>query len=236
MNSLSYLNHELAKFPSPEFALTDPNGLLAIGGDLHPKRLLNAYYEGIFPWFNENDPILWWSPDPRAVFVPGALKVSRSLKRDIKRRQWRFSINRAFNQVIEHCALTRQGKEGTWITLEIQQAYKALHQYNKAHSVEVWDGDKLIGGLYGVAVGQVFCGESMFHLQSNASKAAMAMLHQHLLSHRYRLIDAQVMNPHLASLGAKALKRADFINLLKRFRDTEVASDAWHPQEVQIEL
>ncbi|MCE9678333.1 leucyl/phenylalanyl-tRNA--protein transferase [Shewanella sp. AS1] len=234
MNSLSFLNHELAQFPSPEFALTDPNGLLAIGGDLHPKRLLSAYYNGIFPWFNENDPILWWSPDPRAVFVPGSMQVSRSLKRHIKRHGWRFSVDQAFDRVIENCAKTRIGKEGTWITPDIQLAYKKLHRQHKAHSIEVWEGDELIGGLYGIAIGQVFCGESMFHLKSNASKAAMLMLHQHLLAHKFRLIDAQVMNPHLESLGAKALKRSDFINLLKRFRDIEVASDAWHAKEVYL--
>lgn len=236
MNSLSYLNNELAKFPSPEYALTDPNGLLAIGGDLHPKRLLSAYYDGIFPWFNENDPILWWSPDPRAVFVPGSMKISRSLKRHVKKSHWHFSVNRAFAQVIESCAKTREGKDGTWITQEIQQAYKALHAQSKAHSIEVWEKDELVGGLYGLAIGQVFCGESMFHHKTNASKAAMMMLHQHLLTHKFRLIDAQVMNPHLQSLGAKALKRSDFINLLKRFRDIEVASDAWHCAEVYLEL
>nr|WP_275658965.1 leucyl/phenylalanyl-tRNA--protein transferase [Shewanella sp. Isolate11] len=233
---MSYLNNELAKFPSPEYALTDPNGLLAIGGDLHPKRLLSAYYDGIFPWFNENDPILWWSPDPRAVFVPGTMKISRSLKRHINKSQWRFSVNRAFNRVIESCAQSRQGKEGTWITAEIQHAYKALHRQGKAHSIEVWENEQLVGGLYGIAVGQVFCGESMFHYKTNASKAAMMMLHQHLLNHKFRLIDAQVMNPHLESLGAKALKRSDFINLLKRFRDIEVASDTWHCNEVFLEL
>ncbi len=236
MNSLSYLNDELAKFPSPEYALTDPNGLLAIGGDLQPKRLLNAYYNGIFPWFNENDPILWWSPDPRAVFIPGAMKISRSLTRHIKRTPWRFSINQAFDQVIENCAEVRQDKEGTWITEEIQQAYKRLHRQGKAHSIEVWQDGTLVGGLYGIAVGQVFCGESMFHKQTNASKAAMMLLQQHLLKYQFKLIDAQVMNPHLESLGAKAIKRSDFIKLLKRFRDTEITTEAWLCREVFIEL
>ncbi|GIU49666.1 leucyl/phenylalanyl-tRNA--protein transferase [Shewanella algidipiscicola] len=236
MNSLSYLNHELVKFPSPELALTDPNGLLAIGGDLQPQRLLNAYYEGIFPWFNENDPILWWSPDPRAVFVPGSMKVNRRLIRDIKKRDWQFSVNLAFKQVIHYCAQTRMENEGTWITADIEQAYTRLHTQGKAHSIEVWDKGCLIGGLYGLAIGQIFCGESMFHLQSNASKAAMMMLHQHLLAHQFKLIDAQVVNPHLVSLGAKALKRSDFINLLKRFRDTEVDPLTWQPRQVHLDL
>ena len=236
MNSLSYLNHELEQFPSPEFALTDPNGLLAVGGDLQPKRLLNAYYEGIFPWFNIDDPILWWSPDPRAVFVPGNMKTSRSLLKHLKKQPWRYSINHAFSQVIEGCAAPRSSQDGTWITPEIQDAYLKLHELGKAHSIEVWHQDELIGGLYGLATGQVFCGESMFHTQTNASKAAMLLLHQHLLKQGFKLIDAQVMNPHLTSLGATALRRKDFINLLKRFRDLPVAADAWARSEVSLEL
>ncbi|WP_299794285.1 leucyl/phenylalanyl-tRNA--protein transferase [uncultured Shewanella sp.] len=236
MNSLSYLNHELERFPSPEYALTDPNGLLAIGGDLHPTRLLNAYYEGIFPWFNADDPILWWSPDPRAVFVPGSMKTSRSLIKHLKKQDWTFSINRAFKQVVMGCAAPRAAQDGTWITEDIQAAYLQLHKQGHAHSLEVWDGDTLIGGLYGLAIGQVFCGESMFHTQTNASKAAMLVLHQHLLKQGFKLIDAQVINPHLESLGATALKRRDFINLLKRFRDGNVASDPWVVTEVLLEL
>ncbi len=236
MNSLSYLNHQLEQFPEPELALNDPNGLLAIGGDLQPARLLNAYYEGIFPWFNVDDPILWWSPDPRAVFVPGSMKVSRSLIKFLKKQSWTYSINKAFDEVITACAQPRLNQDGTWITSDIQCAYRTLHQQGQVHSVEVWDKDELIGGLYGVAIGQVFCGESMFHTQTNASKAAMLALHQHLRVSGFKLIDAQVINPHLVSLGATALKRKDFINLLKRFRDNEVAIDTWLPAEVYIEL
>jgi len=236
VNSLSYLNHELERFPSPEYALTDPNGLLAIGGDLHPTRLLNAYYEGIFPWFNADDPILWWSPDPRAVFVPGTMKTSRSLIKALKRQTWTYTINRAFSDVMIGCAAPRATQDGTWITQDIQHAYLELHKQGLAHSVEVWDGETLIGGLYGLAIGQVFCGESMFHTQTNASKAAMLVLHQYLLKQGFKLIDAQVVNPHLESLGATALKRNDFINLLKRFRDGKVASNSWVVKEVFLEL
>ncbi|AQS35767.1 leucyl/phenylalanyl-tRNA--protein transferase [Shewanella psychrophila] len=236
MNSLSYLNHQFEQFPEPELALTDPNGLLAIGGDLQPPRLLKAYYEGIFPWFNLDDPILWWSPDPRAVFVPGSMKVSRSLIKYLKKQTWTYSINQTFEEVIKGCAEPRVAQDGTWITTEIQQAYLTLHQQGQAHSVEVWENGTLIGGLYGVAIGQVFCGESMFHTQTNASKAAMLMLHQHLLRSGFKLIDAQVMNPHLVSLGATALKRKDFIKLLKRFRDGDVAANTWLATEVYIEL
>ncbi|WP_076413591.1 leucyl/phenylalanyl-tRNA--protein transferase [Shewanella sp. UCD-KL12] len=236
MNSLSYLNHQLEQFPEPELALNDPNGLLAIGGDLQPTRLLNAYYEGIFPWFNVDDPILWWSPDPRAVFVPGSMKVSRSLSKFLKKQNWTYSINRAFDEVIKGCAQPRLNQDGTWITSDIQHAYQTLHTQGEVHSVEVWENGDLIGGLYGVAIGQVFCGESMFHRQTNASKAAMLVLHQHLRKNGFKLVDAQVINPHLVSLGATALKRKDFINLLKRFRDKPVAVDTWLPAEVYIEL
>ncbi|MEI6860021.1 MAG: leucyl/phenylalanyl-tRNA--protein transferase [Shewanella sp.] len=236
MNSLSYLNHQFEQFPEPELALKDPNGLLAIGGDLQPTRLLTAYYEGIFPWFNLDDPILWWSPDPRAVFIPGSMRVSRSLIKYLKKQTWTYSINLAFGEIIKGCAQPRVAQDGTWITSDIQQAYLALHQKKQVHSVEVWDNGILIGGLYGVAIGQVFCGESMFHTQTNASKAAMLVLHQHLLRSGFKLIDAQVMNPHLVSLGAKALKRKDFIKLLKRFRDGNVSADTWLPTEINIEL
>lgn len=236
MNSLSYLNHHLEQFPEPEQALTDPNGLLAIGGDLQPERLLNAYYEGIFPWFNLDDPILWWSPDPRAVFVPGSMKCSRSLIKYLKKQNWTYTINMAFDDVIKGCAQPRASQEGTWITNEIQQAYQVLHHQGRGHSLEVWENERLIGGLYGLAIGQVFCGESMFHTETNASKAAMMVLHQHLLKSGFKLIDAQVMNPHLASLGATALKRKDFINLLKRFRQGDVSNDTWLSREVHIEF
>ena len=236
MNSLSFLNHELERFPSPEYALSDPNGLLAIGGDLQPARLLAAYYEGIFPWFNADDPILWWSPDPRAVFVPGSIKISRSMRKFLKKQNWKYTINHSFERVIQGCSQPRSKQDGTWITNDIQSAYLALHEQGHAHSVEVWQDDELIGGLYGLVIGQVFSGESMFHTQTNASKAAMITLHQHLLKNGFKLIDAQVMNPHLDTLGAKAIKRIDFLKLLKRFRDKKVNLHTWDATEVQLEV
>lgn len=235
MNSLSFLNDKLTGFPSPEYALAEPNGLLAIGGDLHPDRLLNAYYQGIFPWFNVNDPILWWSPDPRAVFIPGKIHLSTSLRKHVKRHQWKITIDKAFTDVMAGCAQPRAKQDGTWITQEIQLAYCELHRLGHAHSLEVWHGERLIGGLYGIAIGQVFCGESMFHRETNASKVAMMALNQHLFQHGFKLIDAQVMNPHLASLGAKALKRSDFLTLLKEFREGMVDANCWHTPEVIIE-
>lgn len=236
MNSLSFLNHELERFPSPEYALSDPNGLLAIGGDLQPIRLLAAYYEGIFPWFNADDPILWWSPDPRAVFVPGSIKISRSMRKFLKKQDWQYTINHSFEQVIQGCSKPRSKQDGTWITNDIQSAYLALHEQGHAHSVEVRQDGELIGGLYGLVIGQVFCGESMFHTHTNASKAAMIVLHQHLLRNGFKLIDAQVMNPHLDTLGAKAIKRVDFLKLLKRFRDKKVNPHTWDAIEVQLEV
>ncbi|MDR8524196.1 leucyl/phenylalanyl-tRNA--protein transferase [Shewanella fidelis] len=236
MNSLSYLNHDQHGFPPPEQALRDPNGLLAVGGDLRPERLLNAYYNGIFPWFNLDDPILWWSPDPRAVFVPGNMKISRSLLKYLKKQNWTYTINHQFKSVMAGCAAPRAKQDGTWISEEIQQAYYALHQQGRAHSLEVWQGEELIGGLYGINIGQVFCGESMFHRATNASKAAMIVLQQHLQRCGYRLIDAQVVNPHLDSLGAKSIKRDDFLRLLTHLRDGEVNPDSWCKSEVFIEL
>lgn len=236
MNSLSYLNQDQHDFPSPEQALSEPNGLLAVGGDLQPERLLNAYYNGIFPWFNQDDPILWWSPDPRAVFVPGNLKVNRSLLKYLKKKKWTFSINKQFAAVIQGCAAPRAKQDGTWISDDIQQAYLSLHHQGHAHSIEVWEDGALIGGLYGLAIGQVFCGESMFHLRTNASKAAMILLQQHLIRCGFKLIDAQVVNPHLDSLGAKSIKRKDFLTLLHHLRDGNVNPDSWLIAEVTIEL
>ena len=236
MNSLSYLNNDQQGFPPPEQALTDPNGLLAVGGDLRPERLLNAYYNGIFPWFNFDDPILWWSPDPRAVFVPGNMRISRSLIKFLRKQDWTFSINHSFKAVTEGCAAPRSGQDGTWISTEIQQAYLTLHQQGHAHSLEVWQGNQLVGGLYGLAIGQVFCGESMFHRATNVSKAAMIVLQQHLQRSGFKLIDAQVVNPHLDSLGAKSIRREDFIRLLTHLRDGQVHPDSWRKTEVLLEL
>ncbi|MGL5359261.1 MAG: leucyl/phenylalanyl-tRNA--protein transferase [Shewanella sp.] len=236
MKSLSFLDHPSATFPSPERALTDPNGLLAVGGDLRPERLLSAYYNGIFPWFNAEDPILWWSPDPRAIFIPGQVNISTSLRKYLTKQTWRYTINHAFSEVMAGCALPRQKQAGTWISQDIQRAYQTLHQQGYAHSIEVWQGKLLIGGLYGLALGQVFCGESMFHRQTNASKAAMAVLQQHLLTMGFALIDAQVMNPHLASLGAQAINRSEFLQLLSQYRDKKVQADAWRQREVTLDL
>lgn len=203
-------------FPNPELALEEPNGLLAIGGDLSAPRLLEAYNKGIFPWFTEDSPILWWSPNPRAVLFLDQLKISRSLKKILQKNLFEISFNRAFEQVIKACAEPRKHEDSTWITEEMIEAYIELHRAGIAHSVEVWQHQKLVGGLYGVTIGGVFCGESMFSRVSNASKIALVYLVEHLQQRNFSLIDCQIMNPHLASLGAINIPRKQFLTLLNQ--------------------
>ena len=198
-------------FPSTRQALRSPNGLLAIGGDLSLSRLLRAYERGIFPWYQDPQPILWWSPDPRTVLFPGELKISRSLRRAMRKSAYRISADRDFRRVVAGCAAPRKKDTGSWITGDMRAAYIELHQAGYAHSVEVWnrDGD-LVGGLYGVALGQVFFGESMFSKESNASKMALAATLRILADKGYRMIDCQVRSEHLVSLGARDIPRLDF--------------------------
>lgn len=197
-------------FPPTRLAETDPNGLLAVGGDLSTTRLLNAYRRGIFPWYNEDQPILWWSPAPRMVLYPEEIHVSRSLRRSMRQRGYAVGVDQAFAAVVEGCAAPRAGVRGTWLLPPMRAAYQALHAAGHAHSIEVWHGDDLVGGLYGVAVGQLFFGESMFSRRDDASKIALAFLAELASSQPYRLIDCQVYNPHLASLGAREISREAF--------------------------
>ncbi len=233
MRSLTFLTDSDKNFPHPSLALEEPNGLLAVGGDLSPQRLLTAYNSGIFPWFEERDPILWWSPDPRAIIIPGELHVSKSLKKFTKKSQWKITVNRDFLSVIEHCAAPRARQDATWITSDIQQAYHQLHLSGQAHSLEVWNEDTLIGGLYGIAVGKVFCGESMFHLATNASKVAMYYLQDLMLEFDYALIDTQMMNPHLASLGAQSIRREEFLTLLNTYKTQNAKKNCWVPRVIR---
>ncbi len=206
-----------APFPPVETALADPDGLLAMGGDLSPARLLNAYRHGIFPWYSEGQPILWWSPDPRMVFATGGVHLSRRMRRQLRRSPWEVRADTAFAQVIGICARTpRPGQAGTWITEEMQAAYTALHLLGHAHSIEVFEGDQLVGGLYGVAIGRMFFGESMFSARSGGSKVALAALARRLHGWGWPLIDAQVGNPHLDTLGARAWPRREFVELVQR--------------------
>lgn len=197
-------------FPDP--ALADPDGLLAVGGDLAPERLLTAYAQGIFPWYDDRSPILWWSPDPRLVLDPRELHVSRSLARTLRRGTYRVSADEAFADVIRRCAEKgRPGQRGTWITSEMMDAYNELHRLGFAHSFEAWDGDALAGGLYGVSLGAVFFGESMFADATDASKVAFARAVEWLASQGFGLVDCQVRTEHLVSLGAREIPRADFL-------------------------
>jgi leucyl/phenylalanyl-tRNA--protein transferase len=201
-------------FPPPELA--EQGGLLAIGGDLSTPRLLLAYSMGIFPWFNEGDPILWWSPDPRCILEPAELKVSRSLAKVLRRQEFTVTCDQAFARVIDACAELRSQEEGTWITPGMQQAYVRLHRLGYAHSVEVWRDGELVGGLYGICMGRCFFGESMFHRVANASKVALFELARHLVSRRFELIDCQMPTPHLISLGARTIPREEFLLWLRR--------------------
>jgi leucyl/phenylalanyl-tRNA--protein transferase len=203
-------------FPDPRAALVEPNGLLAFGGDLSPQRLLTAYSLGIFPWFSEDEPILWWSPDPRCVFRTESLKLNRSLRRQLSGKCWRLTVDHAFDLVIRACAAPRAGESGTWLVPAMIDAYAQLHRQGHAHSVEVWDGTQLIGGIYGVTIGRLFCGESMFSAVSGGSKIALTALAQLLRELEFPLIDTQVSNPHTRSMGAIEVPRAWYLSEVDR--------------------
>lgn len=215
-------------FPPVSHALQEPNGLLAAGGDLSPQRLLVAYRAGIFPWYSPGDPILWWSPDPRMVLVPAELKISRSLRRSLARDSFEVRFDTAFAAVIGACAATpREGQNGTWISTEMQQAYLRLHELGYAHSVESWKDGKLVGGLYGMALGRAFFGESMFSHCTDASKVALAHLCRYLEQKEFGIIDCQMETTHLASLGARPIPRSDFCALLDRYADCGARPGHW---------
>ena len=203
-------------FPPVECALRSPNGLLAAGGDLSASRLLEAYRHGIFPWFNSGEPILWWSPDPRMVLVPAEFRISRSLSKALRSTTYEVRSDTAFEQVMRACAAPRRGHHGTWIDENMINAYCALHESGYAHSVETWQGGKLVGGLYGVSIGRMFYGESMFSSVSNTSKIALAHLARQLERWKFGMIDCQMNTSHLASLGAREIPRAEFIARLRK--------------------
>lgn len=206
-----------APFPPPDSAQRRPNGLLAWGGDLSPTRLMNAYRSGIFPWYSRGDPILWWSPDPRTVFDTRALHLSRRYRRSLRQSRWTICVDRDFAGVVDACAhVPRPGQDGTWILPEVASAYLRLHQLGHAHSVEVYAGERLIGGIYGVDAGVVFCGESMFGHESGASRLALAALCRLLADRSVRWLDAQMPAPHLASLGAQQMRRDVYLTHLAK--------------------
>ncbi len=219
-------------FPDPEYALDDPDGLLAIGGCLSVSRLKNAYSQGIFPWFSEYEPIMWWSPSERGIIELDDFHVSKSLRKEVRKKPVKVTINNAFEEVIEACREQRLDTDGTWITTQMLDAYIDAHQAGIAHSLEVWRDGELVGGLYGIMQHGVFCGESMFHYQSNCSKLAMWALVNWLKCHNAHFIDCQLENPYLMSLGAKVIPRADFFTKLSNAHHYVIPEQMWQPQEL----
>lgn len=214
-------------FPHVDMAEREPDGLLAVGGDLSPTRLLNAYRHGIFPWYSDEQPILWWSPDPRTVLFPDRIRISRSLGKTLRNRNYRFTFDTAFTEVINACAMPQPGREETWITEEMKQAYIKLHELGFAHSAEIREDHRLVGGLYGIAIGRVFFGESMFSLTRDASKMALVHLARFLSERDFGLIDCQVYTPHLISLGAEEIERRHFCDLLRKFCSQPGITGKW---------
>jgi leucyl/phenylalanyl-tRNA--protein transferase len=235
MLELYKLDHRIT-FPAPENALEEPSGLLAFGGDLSVERLLFAYSHGIFPWYSEGEPILWWSPEPRGILPLEQFSCSKSLQKFIRKTQLCVTLNYAFNDVIQACANIPRDDAGTWISKKMISAYQELHQEGHAQSVEVWNNGQLVGGLYGVTVGKVFCGESMFHRTTNASKLAMYYLVKYLKALGAGFIDCQLQNPHLASLGCVTISRKEFLEKLAQFRLIEFKQDSWQPMVLKGNL
>lgn len=230
---LAVLHHEQQPFPHPKQALREPNGLLAIGGDLSVGRLIAAYQQGIFPWYSAQDPILWWSPDPRVGFTPSSLHVSRSMRREFRRTPFTLSLNQNFSAVMTACA-DEHAHSGVWILPEVQHAYLQLHHAGHAHSIEVWHQQQLVGGLYGVAVGGVFCAESMFHRAPNASKIALIQCCRHFFAAGGVMVDAQFDNPHLQRLGSQSCARQDYLTLLNQQAKQGPSAEFWQPRTLAI--
>lgn len=217
-----------APFPSVETALREPDGLLALGGDLSPVRLLTAYRNGIFPWYSEGEPILWWSPSQRAVFRTDGVHLSRRLRRRLRTSPWTIRADSAFAEVVSACAQApRPGQGGTWITPAMQEAYITMHQLGHAHSIEVFDGKQLVGGMYGIVVGRMFCGESMFSSQPGASSVALGALALHLHAQGWPLVDAQVPNDHTRRLGVETWSRPAYLDALQSLRDAPDPPGSW---------
>lgn len=232
---MRFKKHNVEPFPPLDAANED--GLLAMGGDLSPERLILAYRSGIFPWFNYGDPILWWSPDPRCVIFPDEFVPSRSLKKSMRNRGYRFTLDAAFEQVINRCAGVRKGQPGTWITKDMKKAYVQLHSLGIAHSAEVWQQDELIGGLYGVALGSIFFGESMFSTRTDASKVALAFLIENLVAWHFTLVDCQVSSDHILSLGAVEIPRTEFMKRLEcGFCENDFSSNWPANQDTKISI
>jgi leucyl/phenylalanyl-tRNA--protein transferase len=241
---LPWLDPLIIEFPDTGQAMQEPNGLLCAGGDLTSEWLLYAYKRGIFPWFNEGDPILWWTPSPRMVIYPHQFHISRSLRKKLKKGGYRVTINSDFKAVIDACANCKRSalsvdEPSTWITSKMAASYLQLHLAGHAQSIEVWQGDILCGGLYGIAIGRVFFGESMFSQMTNGSKIAIAHLVEHLKKWHYKLIDCQVHNDHLSSLGAIEIDRLSFEQIIQQNvfeADTAITLPEWTPQDITLTM
>ena len=231
--TLQQLSMNSLAFPPIHNALTEPNGLLAFGGDLSVERLRNAYTHGIFPWYSDQDPIMWWSPTPRAIINTSTIKINKTLKKFLKKSPFQVTINTAFEDVIAYCADAPFRNDETWIVDDMMHAYTQLHQNGYAHSIEVWEKDELVGGLYGVAINGYFSGESMFYRSSNASKVALIYLAEHLRSIKITLIDCQITNPFLEDMGCYEVPRSDFINQQQTQLSIIPPTDFWQPKRLR---
>jgi leucyl/phenylalanyl-tRNA--protein transferase len=221
-------------FPEIDSALAEPDGLLAAGGDLSSERLLQAYRSGIFPWYDDGQPILWWSPDPRCVFLPGDLHISRRLRQQLRNSNSELCFNRAFSEVIHACAAARKSQQETWITADMIAAYETLHAEGWAHSIEIWEADELIGGAYGLLIGRAFFGESMFSARANTSKMALLGLSRHLQQFDLEIIDCQIVSEHLKTLGARTIPRDAFAAVLKRACDPPKRHEIWPQSPIPV--
>lgn len=221
-------------FPPIHQALRQPDGLLAMGGDLQPKRLLQAYRHGIFPWYSQGDPLLWWSPSVRALFAPHQLQLNRTLRKHYRKLQYHFSVNTAFEDVIQQCAAPRASHAETWILPPMRQAYSRLHQLGFAHSIEVWQQNQLVGGLYGLMIGRLFCGESMFNRKPNTARLALIALQQHLHHYQAGWIDCQMPNTFLDTLGVYHFPRSHYQALLNELAVHELPPQAWQAQSFKL--
>ena len=225
MIELTWLDPSKLEFPPVEQAMQDPDGLLAVGGDLSKERLLLAYGKGIFPWYEDDQPLLWWSPDPRAVIEPQNVKISRSLRKKLRKQEFEVRVDTAFDDVVKRCQNPRAYSNETWITNEMRQAYLALHRDGYAHSIECYQDKELVGGLYGVSIGRLFFGESMFHAATDASKVAFVALCRLLRQQGCPLVDCQMPNPHIMSLGVETISRSEF--MLHLLNNNKLKSNEW---------
>jgi leucyl/phenylalanyl-tRNA--protein transferase len=233
-NTLYQLQPDSIEFPNPETALKEPNGLIAIGGDLKPERILAAYQQGIFPWYAPEDPILWWSPNPRAIFYPSSFKPTQALIKTYNRGHWSFKLNSDFRSVLNNCAQPRANQKSTWISPMMKVSYEELHDLGHAHSVEAFYKDELVGGLYGVLIGHMFCGESMYHTRTDASKLSFWALAHFCKQVGIQMIDGQVPTPHLSSLGSKSIPRNKFLMELRSLREQSIDKSVFSPQNLQL--